>query len=160
MCVDDVAANCHVAGNRDAGSPACRGDTELSLREAFLLDDVANGFADAVTAFCCLADDVVQAARFVPEPVLAEPDPTGNRFACSAEERKLEVMDDTGTVQGNVRHEPAFDQIDDVLRESQLDNMSAHHQYHWTILFPSIRDACYEVRELEMFERFGRWRKQ
>ena len=160
MCVDDVTANCHMGSNRNAGSPACRGDAEVLVGEAFLLDDAADGFADAVTAFCCLANDLVQSSRFEPESRLPEPDPAGNRFACSSGKRKLEVMDDPRAVHGNVGHDSAFDEINDVSRQPQLDDMSAHHQYDGTILFASIRDARYEVRKLRLLERSGGRRKR
>jgi len=73
------------------------------------------------------ADDFVQSSRFDSGSKVAKPDPTGNRFACSAEERKLEVMDDPRAVHSNVCHNPAFDQTNDVSQQSQLDKMSAYH---------------------------------
>ena len=128
MGMNDVAADADVRRDGHAHSPPGRRDAQWAKRELFFLDRSADGLAQTLATVGGLKHKIVQAARLLPQAKLAALDPFRDVLARAATPCQLEIVDDARAVGGEVSHEPALDEIDEIPRQPEFDGMAPHHQ--------------------------------
>ena len=63
-----------------------------------------------------------------PQAELAGLDVAGDALGGGADQGELPVVDRAGAVHGDVRHQPALHQVDEVARHAGPEDVGAHHQ--------------------------------
>jgi hypothetical protein len=102
-----------VDGHRNLQPPRRRGDADLRKRRLRRVEILADGLANAKTRRNTVVDGAVQLrGGFFGHPECARTKCGIDVFRRTARECNLEVVNDTGAVHRDGRHEPALHQVD------------------------------------------------
>ena len=111
MLVNDVQADADVNRDRHVPPHAGRQHALLAIGKLLALDHSPDGLAQPDAVALGLAGGVVDPAGFGPEAELPLGHVSGDALGGRADQCQLEVVDCPRPVQGQMRQQPALDQI-------------------------------------------------
>jgi hypothetical protein len=129
------------------------------VRHPLFLDRAADRVAEALAPPRSLPDDVVQTACLVPKAELPRLNSLGDVLASAAKCGQLEVVDDAGTIRGQMGDDAALNEVDEIAGQAKLDRVAAEHESNGAPQTSSQPDGVNELTEHGMAVWLYEWHK-